>query len=75
MALHGAALLIAAGRKAQRIARVIVHDGQRMAGPAAGESHAALEVHLPQQVGRLPPEPPIRLAGRPGRRFDAAMAA
>lgn len=46
-----------------------------MAGSTAGERHAPLEVHLPQQVGCLPLEPLIRLAGRSTRWFDAAIAA
>ena len=48
--LHGAALLVGAGFKAKRVARMIVHHGQRMAAAAVGERDPALEVHLPEQV-------------------------
>ena len=50
--LHGAALLVGAGRKAQIVARMVVDHGQRMASAAARKRHVALEVHLPEQVGR-----------------------
>ena len=39
-------------RGTDRIARMIVDDGQRMAAVAVGKRDPALEVHLPQQVRR-----------------------
>src|SRR5579859_6772106 len=58
MALYRAALLVAAGRKADRVARVVVDDRQRMAAALAGKRHPALEVHLPEKVRRLLLEAP-----------------
>ena len=37
--------------QAQRIARVIVQDSQRVATRPAQQRHMAFEVHLPQVVG------------------------
>src|SRR5579863_7012946 len=63
VSLHRAALLIGAGRKARREARVVVDHGQRMAALAAGQGDPALEVHLPQLVGRLSLEALARSIG------------
>jgi hypothetical protein len=48
-------LLVGAGRKHQREARMIVEHGQRMK-PANVQGHVALEVHLPQLVRPCPLE-------------------
>ena len=64
--------LVAAGRKAEREARVIVEHGERMAPSAFTDLHAALEVHLPQKIGGWLLE---ALRGRcPRGCFDQAMA-
>ena len=51
--LHRLALLISTGTDAQRITRMVVDHRQGVARCAIGERHLALEVHLPEQVGRL----------------------
>src|SRR6202008_2423109 len=56
-ALHGRALLVGTGFKAHIVARVVVHDGQRMTPDAIGNRYPTLEVHLPEQVRRRLLEP------------------
>jgi hypothetical protein len=50
--LHRGGLLVAAGLQPHRIARMVIHNGQRMTASAARQRDVALEVHLPKQVGR-----------------------
>ncbi len=73
--LHGGGALIGTGDQAEGVARVVVEDGQRMTAPGAA-GPAALEVHLPQGVGRgmLEALPGARLAG-PLRRIQLVVAA
>ncbi len=68
---HGLCLLVGTGRKSHGEARMIVNDGQRIQPRTAAQSHASLEVHLPQRVRRSPLEAPIGAAGAVRR--DAAM--
>src|ERR1700754_2095426 len=53
MILHRRTLLVSASLQAQDVTRVIVNHRQRMTARAIAERHAALEVHLPQQIGSL----------------------
>ena len=73
MAAHRLALLVAAGRQHQIVARMVVERGQRMAAPAR-HGEVTLELHLPKLVRALPLEPPPwpRMLGR--RRFRQAVA-
>src|ERR1700710_540758 len=48
--LHRLGLLIAAGLKAQGVARVVVDHGERMAHLPIAEWEAPLEVHLPDII-------------------------
>ena len=50
--LHRVALFVGAGRQADGIARMIIDHRQGMAAHLAGKPHPALEVHLPQKIGR-----------------------
>ncbi len=61
--LHGLGLLIGAGLQARGEARVVVDDGQRVTPLATGQRHPALEVHLPEQVGRFLLEPQVSPIG------------
>ena len=61
---------LAQASRHERIARMVVHDGQRMAAAAVGQRDPALEVHLPQQVGGLLLE---ALVGRQRRRPAATI--
>jgi hypothetical protein len=72
---HRLAPFVAIGPQTHCIARMIVHDRQRMASCAIRQRHATLEVHLPQQVRRLLLKPLPRLSGRATPRINAAVAA
>ena len=61
-------LLVGAGLQAGAEARMIVDQGQRVARASVAEPDPALEVHLPEQIGRLLLEAPCgRRARRPGQ--------
>lgn len=53
MAPHGGTLLVDACLQTHSIARVIVDHGQWMTTSPDGKGHVALEVRLPQLIGRL----------------------
>jgi hypothetical protein len=55
LAAHRLALLVAAGRKHQIVARVVVERSERMATPAM-HGKVTLEVHLPKLVRTVPLE-------------------
>ncbi len=48
--LHCVALFVGTGRKTNRKARMVIHDGQGMAARLVRQRYPALEVDLPQQI-------------------------
>jgi hypothetical protein len=68
------ALFVAVGAQTHRIARMIVHDRQGMAGRSIRQRHPALEVHLPQQVRRRLLKPLPGLSRLAAQGIDPAVA-
>ena len=73
---HRLALLIAASRQHNIVARVIVEHGERMAAAAAMHREVTLVVHLPKLVRARPLEalPRPAMSGRPGFRQPVVSA-
>lgn len=61
MAPNRVAAFVSAGRQAHQVTGMVVDDRQRMTAAAPRQGPMPLEVHLPQQVGRLLLEAQARL--------------
>ncbi len=73
MLARGSILLVTAGLRAQRVARVVIDHGQRMAAPAR-QRKVALEVHLPELVRLRTFEPLVRARMLAARAAPACRA-